>query len=178
MGTLGFKDITLENWLQPDETLRYFKKSRPNGQLDIVSGDGYLEAALTPTLLKAVPENIQALFEVARGAVAYGYFFYPLYALAGEQLFRVAEAALKQRCKHLQVPRSKKTFQDRINWLAESGIISDAEAARWQNIRHLRNKASHPTGQMISTPMDALGILATAAEEINSLFAGDCSRGG
>jgi len=171
MGKLGFKKISLQNWLQPDETLKYFKQIRSNGQLDTLTAEDYLRAALTPELLASVPEKIQALFEVARGAIAYGYFFYPLYALAGEQLFRVAEAALKQLCKNLKIPRGRdKTFEKRINWLAEEGIISNEEATRWHNIRQLRNAATHPEEQMISTPMDAVTALANVAEEINSLY--------
>jgi hypothetical protein len=122
--------------------------------------------------MACVPKNIQALFEVARGAIAYGYFFYPLYALAAEQLFRVAEAALKEKCRQLEMPtKPRRDFAKCIKWVAERGIISAREANRWHNIRHLRNAASHPKDQMISTPMDAIGTLTKVAEEINSLFA-------
>ena len=170
MGKFGFKEITFHNWMQPGENLKYFKKITSNGQLDTISAQDYLQKALDPKLQAVVPDNIQSLFEVARGAVIYAYFFYPLYALAGEQLFRVAEAACTQLCKHMGVPRDKKRFVDRIKWLTEKGIITEAEASQWHNIRHLRNAASHPQEPMIDTPMDALGILANLADEINSLF--------
>jgi hypothetical protein len=173
MGKLGFKEISLQNWLQRDETLTHFKKIGLNGKLDTISPEDYLRGTLTPRLIAAVPENIQALFEVARGAIAYGYLFYPLYALAEEQLFRVAEAAVKQRCKQLEMPRNAQSnFVRCIKWLAQWGIICGAGASRWHNIRHLRNAASHPQRQMISTPMDALATLANVAEEINSLWGG------
>jgi len=32
------------------------------------------------------------MYEAARASMCYGYFFYPLYTLATQQLFRVAEA--------------------------------------------------------------------------------------
>ena len=172
MGKLGFKEISLQNWLQPDKTLTHFKKIGSNGRLDTITPEDYLQEALTPRLLTAVPENIQALFEVARGAIVYAYFFYPLYALAEEQLFRVAEAGLKERCRQLKMPTTQpRGFASSIKWLADSGASSQAEATRWHYIRDLRNAASHPKDQMISTPGDALATLAYVAQEINRLFA-------
>ena len=61
-----------------------------------MSGQEWLSLFLDPTLSKSVPENVRALFEVARRSSAYGYFFYPLYTLACEQLFRIAEAAVSE----------------------------------------------------------------------------------
>lgn len=125
MGNLVFKEITIHNWLQPDEVLSYFKKIRPNGTIEPVTGEDYLQSALAPKLLPVVPEDIHGLFEVARGAIVYGYFFYPLYTLATEQLFRVAEAALTHKCKQLSVSKSMRPFNVRIKLLVERGIISN-----------------------------------------------------
>ena len=171
MGKLAFKQISFQNWLQPDMTVTRFKKIGSNGQFHTITPEDYVQAALTPKLVAAVPEDIQALFEVARGAILYGYFFYPLYALAKEQLFRIAEAALKQRCKELQMPTELKSgFAQCIKCLAQRGTVSRAEATRWHNIRQLRNAASHPTYQMICTRADALATLAYVAQDINRLF--------
>lgn len=41
-----------------------------------------------------VPKDIQVLFEVAKEAMVYGYYLYPLYNLATEQLYRVTEEAV------------------------------------------------------------------------------------
>jgi hypothetical protein len=166
----GFKEITPSNWLEADGVLRGFVRLSADGQFQPISGDDYLRSILSPELLQSVPTEVQALFEVARGAMAYGYFFYPLYTLAAEQLFRVAEAAVAHKCKALGAPKSIDTFEKRIHWLVDKGVIPNSELVRWDAIRELRNEASHPERQSILMPGNAIGILETAAEQINSLF--------
>lgn len=125
---------------------------------------------LKPSLIEAIPTEICALFEVARGAVAYGYFFYPLYTLACEQLFRVADAAIMHRCKAIQTPISKDTFEKRLEYLISEKVIPEHKKIIWYSIRKLRNKTSHPERQNILTPGNVIGILERIANEINSLF--------
>lgn len=166
----GFKEITSSNWLEPDDVLKGFVRMSPDGELRPITGDDYLRDILRPELLESVPTDVQALFEVARGAMVYGYFFYPLYTLAAEQLFRVAEAAVAHKCKALGTPNSKRTFKTRIDWLVDEGIIPRSELTRWDAIRQLRNAASHPDRQSILTPGNAIGMLEGLAGQINSLF--------
>ena len=173
MGKYGFKEINPANWLQPDPVLRAFVRMLPDGQSRPVTGDEYLSHILEPRLLESVPIQVQALFEVSRGAMAYGYFFYPLYTLAAEQLSRVAEAAIVHQCKAMGAPTSKDTFKRRLNWLVDNGAIPRLELIRWDAVRKLRNAASHPDGQSILTPGNAVGLLERVAEQINSLF-GNC----
>jgi hypothetical protein len=170
MTKFGFKEITPSNWLEPDEVLKGFVRMSPDGQFRPISGDDYLQDILIPKLLESVPEEVQALFEVARGAMVYGYFFYPLYTLAAEQLCRVAEAAVAHKCKTLSVPRSKRKFGERISWLVDKGFIPDSESFRWNAIRDLRNVASHPERQHILMPSNAFNLLEGIARQINSLF--------
>ena len=172
MTRFGFKEISPNNWLEPDDALRGFVRISPDGQLHTVTGEEYLQHILSPKLHASVPSDVQALFEVARGAMVYGYFFYPLYTLAAEQLFRVVEAALAQKCKALGSPKSRRTFEKRIEWLVEEGFISRSESPRLHAARQMRNAASHPERQMILTPGNAIGILERAADDINSLFSG------
>jgi len=169
MTRFGLKEITLSNWLDPDDVLKGFVRLSPNGQITL-KGEDYLTYILRPNLHKSVPSDVQALFEVARGAMAYGYFFYPLYTLAMEQLFRVAEAAVKHKCSALRAPKSTKTLKKRIDWLVNESIIPQTESALWHTVRHLRNMASHPEKQSILTPVYTLGILERIASQINSLF--------
>lgn len=144
----------------------------PNGRSRLITGDEYLNHILEPKLVASVPTDVQALFEVSRGAMAYGCFFYPLYTLAAEQLFRVAEAAVIHKCKALRALKSKGTFKERIDWLMDEGTIPQSELKRWEAIRELRNIASHPDRQSILTPGNAVGLLEDIAEQINSLFSG------
>lgn len=112
MTNLGFKKLTVDNWLEPDKVSSSFVGiSTVDGQVHTISGNEWVSCILKPNLIEAVPTEIRALFEVARSALAYGYFFYPLYTLAGEQLFRVAETAVNLKCKEMGAPRSKDTFQ-------------------------------------------------------------------
>lgn len=168
----GFKEISLNNWLEPDDVLRGFVRISPNGQHHTITIEDYLQHILRSKLNASVPSDVQALFEVARGAMVYGYLFYPLYTLAVEQLFRVIEAALAHKCKVIGVPKSKRTFEKRIEWLTEKGVISRPESSHWHAARKMRNAASHPEHQMILTPGNAIGILETVAADINSLFSG------
>jgi hypothetical protein len=172
MSKLGFKEITQDNWLDPDEVSRGFVRISKDGELQQITSDEYLHDILEPKLLEAVPVEVKALFEVARGAMAYGYFFYPLYTLATEQLFRVAEAAVIHKCKSLEAPKSKDSFKKMIEWLANEDVISRSDLPKWDAVRHLRNSASHPERQSILTPGNAIGALERMAWQVNSLFNG------
>ena len=176
MTKFGFKEITPSNWLEPDDVLKGFVRISPDGRSHTITGEEYLRHILKPTLLESVPTEVQALFEVARGGMAYGYFFYPLYTLAAEQLFRVAEAAVTHRCKVLGMQGG--TFEKRIDWLVEEGVIPRTESARWHAARKLRNAASHPEQQMILTPGNAIGMLEGIADGLNSLFSAGLAHSG
>ncbi len=104
MGEFGFKNITSENWLEPDPILRGFVKLTLHGPEQITSDDLF-DDILEHRLSEFVPREVKALYEVARGAMCYGYFFYPLYTLTYEQLFRVAETAVTLKCKSLSAPK-------------------------------------------------------------------------
>ncbi len=168
----GFKEITPSNWLEPDPVLRGFVRMSLNGEFRSITGDEYLRDILRPRLLESVPTDVQALFEVARGAMVYGYFFYPLYTLAAEQLFRVCEAAVGHKCQLLGASRAKEKFKNKIDLLVKNGIIQSSQVTRWYAFRKLRNTASHPGRQTILIPGNAIGMLENIAIEINSLFSG------
>ena len=172
MTKFGFKEITPSSWLEPDDVLKGFVRVSPDERPHTLTGEEYLRDILRPRLVQSVPTTVQALFEVARGGMAYGYFFYPLYTLAAEQLFRVVEAAVAHRCKALGTPGSRRTLGKGIDWLVEGGVIPRPESARWHAARKLRNAASHPEGQMILTPGNAIGMLERIADDLNSLFSG------
>lgn len=170
MAKFGYKEINQQNWLEPDNIITAFVKLSSTGDPEPMSGEDWLHHILKPRLLKSVPHDVQALFEVARGALVYGYFFYPLYTIAAEQLFRVAEAAISHKCKDLGASISKKKFTDKIKWLSHHDIIPQTDVQIWNMIRKLRNSASHPERQSIITPGLAIDSLEHVAAKINSLF--------
>ena len=173
MNQFGFKKITAKNWKQRDSLMSYFKGTDQAGRTVKVSGGEWVEAILGPEIGKFVPDEIRSLFEVARGSMIYGYFFYPLFTLSAEQLFRVVDAAVAHKCKILNAPKSKKTFYKRVEWLIENSVIDKADRIIWESARKLRNSTSHPTKQMILTPANAIGLLSSTAEHINKLFTSD-----
>lgn len=166
----GFKAITPENWQSEDEVAQYFVRD-PNV---------WIELYLSPKLSQQVPEDITALFEVARGAMIYGWYFYPLLTLGTEQCYRIAEAAVRYRCKQLDEPlvlvtnkgrERQRTFHDLCQALVQRGAIPESDIEFWKAARHLRNWASHPQDQPILMPGQAAGTLRRTAEKINELFA-------
>lgn len=168
----GFKEIDSDNWLEPDPIMKGFVRFDPVSGSIHMEGPDWVNALLEPGLSETVPDDVQALFEVARGAMVYGFFFYPLYTLSSEQLYRVAETAVKQKCIQLRETEGIRSFARRIKWLHAVGVIPDSDLIRWEAIRNLRNVASHPDKQSIITPGNAIGTLERLSELINSLFAG------
>ena len=171
MENFKFKKITTDNWLNPDDAWSYFVKiSSVNGGIGPISAEDWITGILEPKLKDYVPENIQELFEIARYSMTYGFFFYPLITVAEEQLFRVVETAVTLKCKTIGAPKFVNKFHKRIDFLAHRNIIPEQEIENWHAIRQLRNIASHPDFQNISTPGEVIRILHRTSEEINFLF--------
>lgn len=167
----NFKTLTSENWLTADPTSVIFVKlSHTDGTVTQMTGEEWLALFLDPILSKSVPENVRVLFEVARGSLAYGYFFYPLYTLACEQLFRVAEAAVSEKCRMLSSPKKMSRFKQKVQFLFDSQVISDQERLDWDAVREFRNSTSHPQQQMILPPGAVASLLFKIGERINKLF--------
>ena len=111
------------------------------------------------------------MFEVARGALCYGYYFYPMFALGAEQLYRVSEAAVRH--KHAELNGTQKlteTFRDMLRWLRTQNVLNETQFQRWDAVRDLRNMTTHAQEQNILLPGEAGTSLEVATELINSLF--------
>jgi hypothetical protein len=168
----NFKTLSGENWLTADPSSEIFVKvSHKDGTTTRMTGEEWLALFLDPTLSKTVPENLRTLFEVARASLAYGYFFYPLYTLACEQLFRVAETAISEKCKLVGAPKKADTFEKKIKFLFNSKVLSDEERLDWDAVRQFRNSTSHPQQQMILPPGAVASLLFKIGEKVNKLFA-------
>ncbi len=170
MPNLGFKTLNRENWLEADPAIELFATFGADGERRPISSEDMLVHIFQPHLSEKVPDEIRAPYEVARGTMCHGYFFYPLYTLATQQLFRVAEAAVYTKCNQLGATRRIGTFQQRIEHLRKTGVISDSDRERWHAIRSLRNLASHPDGQEIFPPGMAIDALEMIARATNTLF--------
>lgn len=167
----GFKQLTRNNWLEPDHASDSLKAvHRETGEMVELTGEHWLEEILHLELEDCVPQEVHALFEVARGAMVYGWFFYPLYMLGAEQLTRVGEAAVSHKWDRLDAPDETRSFKSKLDWLRAHGHLSDEEEDRWDRLRQMRNSASHPKRQGIINQAVALGLLESVVRDVNQLF--------
>ncbi len=164
-----FKQLRIENWLEADPVMKHFGIRDSHGFRQARAED-WAQSFLNLELSKAVPRNVRDLFEVARGVCLYGWFFYPLYQLGEDQLFRVADVAVAARCEQLGGPKHTAKFAERLAWLRARGVIPEDQAVRWDGLRNLRNIASHPQMQMIHPPGSVLRSFQIAVQRINALF--------
>jgi len=163
---MNVKIVTKENWCEADPTSSILMKVDKGVPISM-TGDDWAELFSKPQLSENVPENIRELFEVARGSIVYGYLFYPLATLACEQLFRVVETALTEKCKAVMAPKgSTNSFDKKTKYLLEKGSISDVESDTIHGFRKMRNKASHPDRQF----KYPIGVLYPFLESIASLI--------
>ena len=168
---LGIKNLCLENWMSPDPLMRdLVKLNKENGIVSVMSGDDWALQILEPKLIETVPIEILRLFEVARGSMLYGYFFYPLFTVAYEQLTRVAETAITEKCRQIGASKSANTFAKRVDYLRNANVLSEEENAQWDAFRMLRNIASHPDQQTILPPGVTLEFVFNTSQLINRLF--------
>ncbi len=170
MSTQGIKKLTLSNWLEPDGVPAISCIRLQDGTIRQMTKEEWIQPFLASELSSRVPDAIVKLFEVARGAMIYSYFFYPIQSLALEQLYRLAETSVDYKCIQLGSPSSCKTFQQKIDWLHKMGMFSDQDLQLWNAIRHLRNRSSHPESQTILSIGMVVPMLRTIADGINLLF--------
>jgi hypothetical protein len=168
---LNFKTLTEENWTEPDPVLRHFVAvSRRDGTVKRLAGDDWAGHFLSIHLAEDVPHEVQELFDVAKGVCIYGWFFYPLYHLGEEQLFRVADTAVAAKCKQMGGPDLETSFGRRLDWLKARAVLSANERRWWDSIRQLRNLASHPDFQSIHPPGSVLRMFRDVGQRIDELF--------
>lgn len=186
MADLEFKKLSLENWQDTDPMLSdYWQEPDPylRGVIDLGPVEPLTAAKWVQTLLgielnEQVPAEIVELFEVARGAMLYGYFFYPAATLGAEQGFRVAEAAVRERCKTagISLVNSRgwdRSFGSLIDDLVSYGVITAEYEGIWKAVSEARNAASHPKAPQIFSPLSAITLIVGSAFLINQLF---CQR--
>ena len=138
-----------------------------------VDGDGWARLFLAEELKPHVPDGVRELFDVARGCLLYGWFFNPLFRLGEEQLFRVAEAAARERYHELGGPKKRPTFAASIAWLTNEGAIKAGDEIWWDATRELRNHSSHPERHVAMPPGQVLRTLSMTAHRVNRLFLRD-----
>jgi hypothetical protein len=174
------KQLSEANWLEPDPA-----SAGPWARLDLLTGSlrpktvsDHLADLQAVTLAAVVPQAVRDIFDVARGAMIYGYLYYPLYTLGVEQALRASETAVRCRYDALGGPAQvitkrgprEPSYAECIDWLKRRGALSAKDAARWHATRRLRNAASHPSYQRLGFPQQQVDMLALVAADINGLF--------
>jgi hypothetical protein len=166
------KIISIENFLTPDPTNLIFSKvNTATGEVLPMPPEEWAQIFLAFELSKGVPSQLVNLFEVAKGAMLYGYFFYPLYTFGLEQVYRVADEAIVVKCETIKASaKDRKTFETRINCLVRAGVLTAKGAGEWHIIRKIRNEASHAREQTVLPPGATALVLNHLVEKINALF--------
>jgi hypothetical protein len=171
------KTITKDNWLEVDSIIAsgVFARFLMSDGVQPLTANDWVKRFLTPKLSPNVPEEVQELFEVARGAVLYGVFFYPLFTLGLEQAFRLMEAAAKAKATSLGISmvNAKDRYRSYGAILADlfaKKALTKAEYEYWSNAKEFRNETTHANSQPILMPPQVVGMLSSITAAINRLF--------
>ena len=181
--TLGFKLTTVENWLEPDPLMAALvNHNHSTGLVRPTQGTDWIAYVARTPLDEHVPFEVWAAFNFAAGAIGYAYFYYPLLTVVSQQALRVADFAVDQLFEAMGKTKVN-SLARRLKILRVEGLISEGEFHRWDGIRRLRNKATHPAWQenwghamslqLIETV--SLAICSTLVQEFRSR-AGECER--
>lgn len=169
--SLGFKKLSKDNWRLPDPINEYFIKiNLYTGEKFCVSDDERVEEFLNVELSPEVPLDVQRQFEVARGAMLYGCFFYPLFSLGADQLMKVAESAVTHKCLVHGLAKKTMRYEIKLQKLRDYNYLTISEHTDWEILRKLRNEFSHSKMQNIFPPFEAKSFLKNIAGKINKLF--------
>jgi len=165
----GFKFVTPKNWLEPDRVSSLLVKlDHRSGMVTSVDGRDWISFVNDLKLNDTVPVKVRDAYEFTIGAIGYAYFYYPLFTIVTEQVLRVADFAVA----HLFALRSdlpkRKTFQARIEALRALNYLDEASYTRWDAIRNLRNRSTHPEWQQTWGP-SSLDTIRVCVELVSNL---------
>jgi hypothetical protein len=160
------KQISAANWQQIDAAPKIWCEMTAVAK----TNEEWIKFFFLPKLNSKVPPEIAKLLEVARGAMIYGWNFYPLLTLGVEQCCRLLDTGTRIRCKQLGISAGNAPFKQNIDALIKLGIVSKNDEVRWNAVRSLRNLSSHPERQSLFDPGQAQGTLSLVVEFLNDLF--------
>jgi hypothetical protein len=116
----GFKELSESNLVEMDDVWGSFVHFDSLNGIELP--DWFTEAKGI-MLTNSVPREVRAMFEVCRGAIIYGWYFYPLLTVGTEQLFRLLEFAVRAKLKAMGIASSKSSFSKAINLLGGRGVL-------------------------------------------------------
>ncbi|MCV2882374.1 hypothetical protein [Actibacterium sp. XHP0104] len=162
--------LTLENHLERDTRLDCWSVHGIGPYSH--STDDWVKMVLDVSLEVDLPPFLVEMFDRAQASMVYGCYYYPLFTLGIEELFRFGESAFREAVKEAEPCSSlnRKRYADLQKWASEAGLIDTATASRWNASRRLRNSVSHKDGAFLLGPNDALEQLDITKELVESLF--------
>lgn len=127
----GFKRVTVENWNSPDPILEsFFGLDVEIGEFKNTSGSNYAAIIIQNELTDKVPEEVRALYYIARNIFLYGIYFYPLYTVGINEISRVMETAISEKCQILSAPSGRKTWKEKMDW-RKAAILAERPPTCW-----------------------------------------------
>jgi len=168
----GIKVLTEKNFLEPDRTSMRFSPRGLGAPVKATKAEieNRVKSVLEIGLKETTPPQICNLFDVAKGAMVYGIFFYPLYTLGMEQLTRVFEAAVSHKVGEINPRLSNMNLRPKVEWLIKRKLLPGPVPERWIALSELRNAFSHPRDQTLVGPPDARRMLRDLKAVIDHLF--------
>jgi uncharacterized protein DUF4145 len=163
----GFKIPDVDNVLDPDP-LSKIMYSMEDGVARPMAPNDILRALETIRLSEEIPLDVRRAYRTALGAMAYAYWYYPLYTMTAQQLLRVADFALDVFMKGRGIQRQY-GLASRIADLSRTEIISDEQRTQWDAIRRLRNSVTHPNFHQTWGIAQAYDVAKVVADAISSL---------
>lgn len=117
-----------------------------------------------------VPETVWRMFETAKGGMVYGLYFYPLYTLGRDHLYRLFEYLVVEQYAIRRAARPTKNLKVKVQWLIDNGHLPGPAPERWLAAYELRNIVSHPTRQSIANPAGAAKTLHNMRDLVVHLY--------
>jgi hypothetical protein len=165
----GFKLTTVGNWLEPDPLMAALVNlNHSTGAVTPTQGTDWIAYVARTPLDEHVPFEVWAAFNFAAGAIGYAHFYYPLLTIVSQQVLRVADYAVDRLFEALGKTKVN-SLARRLEILQLEVLISEGEFHRWDGIRRLRNKATHPAWQENWGHAMSLQLIETVSLAISAL---------
>lgn len=143
-----FKYVTPDNWLEADPISPHLViLDKRDGSIHAVDGRDWIEFVNGIKISLSVPEDIREAFEFSVGAIGYAYFYYPLFTIVSQQIFRVADFAIDRFVDSSGIVSKPRPLAAKLQALHMNGTLSPAAFQKWEGIRRLRNSSTHPNFQ-------------------------------
>jgi len=168
----GQKRLTPENLLNPDpaSTLEVPGSMLGLPSLNSPPGPARQQEVLRPRLSRCVDRNVANIFEAGQAAMAFGYYYYPMYDVGCGQVFRAFDRAAVLRAQRGGCVQKRIMLANALDFLKKSGAFGATELAWFDRLRVLRNFASHPEFQARIPPGLAVWSLDDVARAIERLI--------